>query len=390
MKNIHLKTEKDLKRLLYLRGNECICLKVYPTFHPKHMEAIDLQHFSGTIRVNFIGKRDHRPILVLAEKNSKKNWIFQNVSSSLIECSKQSLCSVKYHYSPSIIPVFEEENFLSSKRQKVSKISFQLFQDVICKKAPSELFGNSDKEIKILGNGQSIYFPKTGEWLRFFERHTITFQGVTPIMADQMISISSKEDLQKLRYLSNGVVVVALENNLHGIELESISLKNFIGTMLFYGKGHHLDNITLHSNEKSVGLFSSVHPSSTLKFYDVVMSEISFCPFGFQESYGAFLGSRESVPNSAFSHFMPGGISFSNCHVLSAFFPTSQHTTHLGYFVGFGDDAMDFYKCYGMNGSDCKGQFIHNYVGKEAYFLTSLGNVYEKSYYRERKKIKLG
>ena len=112
-----------------------------------------------------------------------------------------------------------------------------------------------------------------------------------------------------------------------------------------------------------------------------------FHHFDTQKYFGTVLGARERVSEAVHSHFMPGGIHFSNCHVLSVQYPKSQETSKLGYFVGYGDDAMDFDKCYGVNGTDLNQNNIYHYVGEEDRFLTSsCYNIYEKSYLRKKRK----
>lgn len=387
MRQFDLKGEMDLEKIRNLSGNDKVVLNVYSSFHPKKMKAVNLQNFSGTLRVRFCYSKPISPIIVYVEQGRETKWIFKNVGSATIKLPKTMLSPVTYHIPRDFIPVFDEKDFLESKRNKSITFSYRLNQDIICTRSLKDLFGTFYKSLEFYGNGQTIYFPKTKECEKFIKNHSLKFCGVYPVLVDQVVLIHTKEDFQKLRHLENGVVVVCLENNLCDMELESISLKNFTGTMIFYGKNHHLHHVTLWSREDSIGLFSSVHPTSTLIFRDLVMSDVMFHHFDTQKYFGTVLGARERVSEAVHSHFMPGGIHFSNCHVLSVQYPKSQETSKLGYFVGYGDDAMDFDKCYGVNGTDLNQNNIYHYVGEEDRFLTSsCYNIYEKSYLRKKRK----
>ena len=76
----------------------------------------------------------------------------------------------------------------------------------------------------------------------------------------KVIVIKTIEDLEKIRKVKSGKVIIILKGNLDLKDIESFRSINIPNTsVIIYGGGHTIYNMTIDSNLDSVGMFSEVN-----------------------------------------------------------------------------------------------------------------------------------
>lgn len=76
----------------------------------------------------------------------------------------------------------------------------------------------------------------------------------------KVIVVKTIEDLEKIRKVKSGKVIIILKGNLDLKDIESFRSINIPNTsVIIYGGGHTIYNMTIDSNLDSVGMFSEVN-----------------------------------------------------------------------------------------------------------------------------------
>lgn len=76
----------------------------------------------------------------------------------------------------------------------------------------------------------------------------------------KVIVVKTIEDLEKIREVKSGKVAIILKGDLDLKDIESFRSINIPNTsVIIYGKGHTIYNMTIDSNLDSVGMFSEVN-----------------------------------------------------------------------------------------------------------------------------------
>lgn len=76
----------------------------------------------------------------------------------------------------------------------------------------------------------------------------------------KVIVVKTIEDLEKIRKVKSGKVIIILKENLDLKDIESFRSINIPNTsVIIYGGGHTIYNMTIDSNLDSVGMFSEVN-----------------------------------------------------------------------------------------------------------------------------------
>lgn len=76
----------------------------------------------------------------------------------------------------------------------------------------------------------------------------------------KVIVVKTIEDLEKIRKVKSGKVIIILKGNLDLKDIESFRCINIPNTsVIIYGGGHTIYNMTIDSNLDSVGMFSEVN-----------------------------------------------------------------------------------------------------------------------------------
>lgn len=161
------------------------------------------------------------------------------------------------------------------------------------------------KNYPILTNGHAIYVKKS-ETLKQVEKKPFYF-------IDDYIPIYSPKDLEKLKDLQFGTVVVSLEKTIKDFILESISLENFVGTLIFLGNQKSLENGTMKEKDGITSLFSKIPPYTNLIIRNLKMANIIYEN---AEITGIFLGKREMISKGRYGS-TEGYTMFENCSATS-------------------------------------------------------------------------
>lgn len=76
----------------------------------------------------------------------------------------------------------------------------------------------------------------------------------------KVVVVKTIEDLEKIRKVKSGKVIIILKGNLDLKDIESFRSINIPNTsVIIYGGGHTIYNMTIDSNLDSVGMFSEVN-----------------------------------------------------------------------------------------------------------------------------------
>ncbi|MCI8394665.1 MAG: hypothetical protein HFH86_04220 [Bacilli bacterium] len=368
MKLIELKQEHDLQKLKNLKGKDYIFLKVYASFEPDFIEAIDLVNFSGTLDVSFENK-DLKPCFVYMESNSSRKWIFQNINKVDIIMPPKIKTNIKYTQLETEYHVKSEKDFQNIVlcRPVSDDLVIYLEQDLVLDRISWEALAKYSGKIQIEGNRHKIYVSDENFKNILEHSSNISLQGCQVILVDQVIRVFEYQDLLVLFSLKNGRVVINIENDLSRFEMASITLNQFLGSLIILGNDHTISNCIIKSNSYNAGLISSIHPTSNLEVSHLTFQHIQISSLRSVLYSGVILGQRVVKSNSTIKqkHFMPGRISFDNCHIIGAKIPVALKKS--GTFVGLGDDAIDIWNSSSKHVRTFEQKEIEDWIGQLSY-----------------------
>ncbi len=379
MRRVELRHEKDLEQLQNLKGNEYIFLKVYKSFFPCSISAVDLKKFKGTMDVDIEDVSCVRGVIKVPTGHSKR-FIFTNIENSEILLPRKQLSAMKYQNIKSSFKIQSEKDleYVSNNICNQNSIVLHLIDDIAIESFPIHFLKSYAGKV-IIDGGNHYFYVKKELWEAFQANYQVVVKNLKLVYVDQFLSIKTKEDLQNLGQLKSGRVVANVCNDISNFSMDSICLENFVGSLIILGHNKKLQNIHIRSFDNTHGFISSINPVSDLKIYQLSFQNITGKHMGECREAGVILGKRGDVSKEALSHFMPGQILFSNCSVKSSLLPDS---TFYGTFVGQSDDEMDFDNCYDFFVYSKNGVKIISFVGelKQNYLSSFYVNNMDKFY----------
>lgn len=370
MKRVELHHTKDLDYLRNLSGDEYIFVKIFKTFSPASFRAVSLKKFSGTIDVD-VEQSNYSPCTVLVDEGMSRRFIFTNIEKAEILLPRQQTFSIHYREISNNFYISTVHDFAKVQKnvdhQKCIVLHF--FDDVVLESFPKDFLKNYTGKIRIVGDGHQLFLKNTTTWNEFLASHRVYVENFKIILIDQIVFVKTAQDLEKLRYLEHGRVVVNICNDIDNFQLDSISLEKFVGTLFILGHRKILHDFCIRGFQQTHGFISTIHPAANLKVYNLSLQNVISEHYGDCESAGIFLGERGFVPSEVRNHFMPGQIFFFHCSVRNAMLPV---TSKNGTFVGNGDDEMDMWDCFDENVFDQDGNQIRSFLGStEGSYLSS-------------------
>ncbi|MCI8467305.1 MAG: hypothetical protein HFI08_03870 [Bacilli bacterium] len=369
MQKIELRSIQDLEKLEHLTGKGSLSIKVYSTFSPLMISAIDLKDFQGTIDL-FFEKTEMKPFLVNLVETPSKKWIFKNIEHVKINGNIRAMNRVQYQVVPKRFDIAKKEDFHKALALLVDqpKVIFNILDDIAMDSFPWQLFQNFKGKIHFEGNYHQFYFTDPSTWQKFIEQNRVSFSNMSITCAKRILSIKSVKDLNKISSFQAGTYVVVFENDLENVTMESLCLGNFLGTLVILGKGKKLHNVCIRSFHSAHGFISSIHPTSNLYLSNLKFQGITFERYLPCEAAGVILGKRGFVNEQARGRFMPGWIHISNCSIKKAMLPNSINT---GIYVGEADDAMSVLDTFVKHVTDANNQPIYARINYNNYYLDS-------------------
>jgi hypothetical protein len=341
MHRIKIFSGDDLKQLKNLSGDDTVILKIYKSFQPSVIPAIDMANFGGKIVVDFMGNNFH-DCTVVNPYNSPCFFLFTNIDADRIKLSSVCPLSITYRKIEQDLYFNSEQSFsqIDPTFLHPKQITIHLTRDLALENFPPSFLDTFHGTIILDGHHHAIYAKNT-EYLKSFMKRC-QVRNLNVVAVDHVILIQKASDFDVLRHLKKGVVVVKVCNDISDEQMDSLVLNDFCGKMIILGNNYRLRNVKIQSSCERSGFISSIQPASDLIIDRLSFENVSFSHQGECHDVGVILGGRGFVSEKARSHFMPGRIEISNCTVHSCVLPNAQS---IGPIVGLYDDAMFINEC---------------------------------------------
>lgn len=136
-----------------------------------------------------------------------------------------------------------------------------------------------NKSVVILGKGHHIYYPQDN----LFEG---SFLETSLVPYRECIKLKQVRDLEKMRTIKNGTVIVEVLNDLEDYTFEAIDLKDYVGNLIILGNHHTIKNIKIRGNNYN-GFIGRISSASSLRVKDLELNGISLIHKN--ASYAGFL-----------------------------------------------------------------------------------------------------
>lgn len=376
MRRVELHQVEDLKLLQNLKGNEYIFLKIYPTFIPTNICAVDLKKFRGTIDIDYENPR-FISCTVKVTEGASRQFIFENIENVQILMSKPFFFSIRYKNIPNSFSLRTGTDLEKVSRNVMNqdRIILRFEDDVALQSFPVDFLKHYSGKIQILGENHRLFLKDTEGWNQFLADHSVHCQNLTVAQVDEVISIKEGQELQKLNFLKSGSVVVDICNDLCDFHMESIQLGKFTGNLFLLGHKKKIENVRIRSFHQAHGFISSIHPTSNLEvsslhFRNITSEHLDKC-----KEAACILGKRGFVPVEARKHFMPGKILFSGCTIENVWLPQSSN---VGTIVGSSDDGMEISNCFDRYVYDSYGNQIRSFLGTSQSYFSFVCSSYDE------------
>ena len=164
-----------------------------------------------------------------------------------------------------IYKIKNEQDFWKAYKHsdKCLRNVFYLENDIVFHEKKKVYIPNS---IVISGNHHSIYYSQDFS----FEG---SFIETTLVPYREVVKLKKCEDLEKLRTIKNGTIVVEVLKDLDNYHMNTIRLKDFHGHIIILGNHHVLSNIAILGQDYN-GLFWQLSSSASLKVKDLTFDHI--------------------------------------------------------------------------------------------------------------------
>lgn len=311
MKLIEIREWKDFRKLENLKGKDYIYVKVYITATKGIIDAVDLQHFSGTIDLSFAYPQKYYKVSVRTNDIKKVQGLFKNVGRARIVMSQNVFLNLAYVYQEKHVDVKTEKDILQAiLKHPLENLVLDLKNDLVIQ-----------RDIDI----PSTFTFQTNKFMIFAPRKENFCSRMNPLIYyDHLVKVQDVQDLKTLKQISTGTTVVLFQNDLTNFVMPSLNLAHFQGDLYLLGNGFRLSNGVVLQKDESLGFISELHPYANLLVKDFTLENISFK--GNKPNYcGGILGTRTSKGMQS----PEGQILFQNCIVKNCVFPKAYMENHV-------------------------------------------------------------
>lgn len=371
MRRVELHQTSDILQLENLKGDEYIFLKIYKSFHPSILSAINLKKYSGTIDISFEDKKSKHECTVWTESSLSRNFIFKNIEKANILLPRQENWKIKYKNVLTNFRISSGKHFekVAKDLKEQEKVIWQIDDDIAMNDFPFGFFKNYHGKIILKGNQHTFYLKQTDLWQKFLQEHEVCVENLSIALADHIFHIQKGEDFGIIKDLLKGNSVISISKDLKDFTMNSLSLSTFYGNIVILGHNHSLKNVTIRATHPQIsGFITSISPTSNLVISNLTLENISFQHSENCKHAGVFLGKRVEVPENMTAHFMPGFVRLINCHTKHAVIPKAKN---MGALIGKSDDQMEWINCSATAIMNQQQDNITDYIGEDCNYYSS-------------------
>ncbi len=222
------------------------------------------------------------------------------------------------------------------------------------------------KSIVISGNDHSIYYSQDCS----FEG---SFMNTTLVPYRDVIKIKKAEDLEKIRTIKNGTIVVEILKDIENYSMDSIMLNHFVGSLIILGNKHEFNNLKI-TGEDYNGLFGRIPSCSSLKIKDLTLNHVVLSHD--KASYAGFLLGVHSTHPDRFIRDVCNPVIIKNCEIINSHMDYANKG--MGIIMGNFNEELFVRDLYINNNRRAGNVLLKSLVGEQeifnGYYYESLEN----------------